>query len=150
MKRCFKCGLEKPIDDFYKHPQMGDGHLGKCKDCTKLDMRIDRNTKPRVREYDRRRSFLPHRIELRNRVSREWDARFPDRAKAHTAVGNAVRDGKLMKPELCEGCGLPKRVEAHHPDYSQPLLVVWLCKPCHAIADKIRRRIEGSTEMRAS
>jgi hypothetical protein len=47
-------------------------------------------------------------------------------------------------PELCEGCNKPVRLEKHHPDYSKPLLVVWLCKPCHAIADKIRRRLEAS------
>ena len=146
MKRCFKCGVEKPVDEFYRHSEMADGHLGKCKDCTKLDMRIDRQTKPRVREYDRQRASLPHRVALRTRVAQEWDRRYPDRAKAHTVASNAVRDGKLTKPHLCEGCGLPKRLEKHHPDYSQPLLVVWLCKPCHAIADKIRRRLESASE----
>jgi len=36
-KVCFKCGVNKQITDYYKHPQMGDGHLNKCKTCTKLD-----------------------------------------------------------------------------------------------------------------
>lgn len=144
MKRCFKCGGEKSVEDFYTHPRMADGHLGKCKDCTRLDMRIDRVTKPRVREYDRMRSKLPHRKAHIARVSREWDAKYPERAKAQTAAGNAVRDGKLSRPAFCEGCGLPKRLDKHHHDYSKPLLVVWLCKPCHAIADKIRRKLEAS------
>lgn len=42
MKTCFKCNQEKPIDDFYVHKQMGDGHLGKCKECTKQDAKIKR------------------------------------------------------------------------------------------------------------
>lgn len=144
VKTCFKCGLEKSLDDFYVHKQMGDGHLNKCKDCAKLDMRIDRHTKPRVREYDRSRANLPHRIALRLEVCRKWRAAHPDRARAHHQSSNALRSGRLNpKPECCEGCGLPKRLEKHHPDYAKPLFVVWLCKPCHAIADKIRRRLEA-------
>lgn len=37
-KVCFKCNIDKPIDQYYKHNQMGDGHLNKCKDCTKKDV----------------------------------------------------------------------------------------------------------------
>ena len=37
-KRCFKCGLLLPLTEFYAHPEMGDGHLNKCKSCARMDV----------------------------------------------------------------------------------------------------------------
>ena len=38
-KICFKCDTEKDLSEYYAHKGMLDGHLGKCKSCTKKDTR---------------------------------------------------------------------------------------------------------------
>jgi hypothetical protein len=33
MKTCHTCGVEKPLESFYKYKRNKDGHLGVCKRC---------------------------------------------------------------------------------------------------------------------
>lgn len=128
LKTCFKCNTEKPLTDFYRHAQMGDGHLNKCKECTKRDVREHRAANDSVREYDRARASLPHRIAKSKLIFARWRGAHPERRAAHVAVQSAIRKGELERLP-CWVCG--EKAEAHHADYSQPLDVIWLCPRHH-------------------
>ncbi len=66
-----------------------------------------------------------------NKATKSWRQRNPEKYRAQNAVGNALRDGKLVRPEKCEDCGIECKPHGHHEDYSKPLAVNWVCKPCH-------------------
>jgi hypothetical protein len=64
---------------------------------------------------------------------------YREREDARAAMTKAVRADKLKRASHCDACGSGGRIHGHHPDYSQPLLVEWLCVPCHAKADNVAR-----------
>lgn len=155
MKTCFKCSKSLPLSAFYKHKKMGDGCMGKCKECTKKD--TIRNRKKKIeyyRQYDRDRANLPKRKKLRKEIAEKWkkDPKLRKKMNAmkmaymaknkvkravHIITGKAIRDGKLVK-QPCEVCG-KKKVQAHHDDYNFPLSVRWLCIKHHAEHHKNER-----------
>ena len=64
--------------------------------------------------------------------------------RAHTAVNDAIRRGKLVRPEICQDCKQPGHqfkdgraaIQAHHhKGYDHPLDVMWLCMQCHVKYD---------------
>lgn len=129
-KTCFKCSAVKPLEEFYKHPKMGDGHLNKCKECTKFDATKHRSENlEKIRIYDKQRSSLPHRRALQAACTRAWRSQDKRRSAAHRAVAKAIRQGEIVKIP-CVRCSSVKSV-AHHEDYDKPLEVMWLCDPCH-------------------
>lgn len=145
MKICFKCNIEKPFTEYYKHKAMNDGYLNKCKECTKKDANKHRDENiEMVRAYDRNRPNKADRIKKQSdyhRTEKGKDVRFkstknyrdanPARYKANTAVGNAIRDGRLSRPSTCDKCGADCKPQGHHDDYSKPLSIRWLCVDCH-------------------
>lgn len=155
MKECFKCGKEKPLSDFYKHSQMADGHLNKCKKCAKKDVAKHREENlDEIRAYDRKRGSLPHRIALRDdyqktaagkiagdNANRKYKERHPNKRAAHLLLGYAIKAGKIIK-ESCSICGSIYRIHGHHEDYCKPLDVIWLCPKHHSELHKKLREIE--------
>ena len=66
--------------------------------------------------------------------SRAHQLLHPVAHKARTLVKNALKAGRLKRPDCCSRCGLQaRRIQAHHDDYGQPLEIRWLCSKCHAL-----------------
>lgn len=129
-KECFKCKTVKLLLEFYKHSMMADGHLNKCKECTKKDANNHRNNNlEKIRAYDRDRAKNPDRSKAAAAVSKLWRQADKRRSACHNAVNRAIRSGRLVRLP-CERCGEENSC-AHHEDYDKPLEVMWLCQPCH-------------------
>lgn len=145
LKTCFKCAAEKPRTEFYAHKQMADGLLGKCKTCCRKDVSENRAANwSYYSAFDRERANLPHRVKQRDeyqkstrgrivkaKSQKRYLERWPGKRAAHSSVSNALRDGRMARPDCCSSCGCSCKPEAHHCDYAKPLEVMWLCKSCH-------------------
>ncbi len=145
-KQCFKCGEVKPLSLFYKHKRMADGHLNKCIECAKKDEKKRQILNADyIREYERGRANLPHRIEARKRYSQTeegkkaarkakqaWLDKNTIKRAAHILIRNAIKKGEIKRELNCQSCGKENcKPHAHHDDYALPLSIRWLCSKCH-------------------
>lgn len=64
----------------------------------------------------------------------EYYKKYPEKVRAHQILYRAIKK-KLLNREPCSVCKSTYRIHGHHPDYSKPLDVVWVCtlhhKPLH-------------------
>lgn len=58
---------------------------------------------------------------------------------ARYAAALAEQLGLIARPKACAWCRRHQRLQRHHWDYEEPLLVTFLCADCHAIADPMVR-----------
>lgn len=168
-KRCTKCGEEKPATPEYFHRKRAriSGLRSDCKTCVSAynaEHREERQaygaaycaahraerkaaSAAYYASHRRQRKAYAAAYNVSERgVARDARrrAKSPEKIRARTAVGNAIRDGVLTRGP-CESCGLTprivngrQRIEAHHHngyDEDHRLDVVWLCVTCHGAAE---------------
>lgn len=129
MIKCKTCGAMPNTAEFYKS-------IGTyCKVHWRERVIANRTAKiDHYREYDRARGFRggPDHVA-------KYKAKFPKRRAAQVALGNAVRAGRVIPWPICALPECNDKPEAHHADYDQPLLVVWLCSAHHKQAHALMR-----------
>ena len=142
-KRCTKCGQDKPQTAFPRDKKSPSGRTSRCCACNAAYLV----------EYHKRctpPSMTPEAIAERTRA---WRAAHAGARRAHKCVEVALASGMLQR-QPCELCGAAT-ADAHHPDYSKPLAVVWLCRSCHhrvhseESAIGVTRRAPGKPKQRA-
>lgn len=121
---------------------MADGHLNKCKDCTKKDSE-DRRAKLEAEDLE---WVLKERERHRNKQAKrrkdgkatplnhaeknkQQEKNHPEKMWARRELRNAVKRGDIKRKPCF--CGKKENVQAHHSDYSKPLDVEWLCIEHH-------------------
>ena len=153
MKTCFKCGRLLPISDFYEHPAMSDGHLGKCKECARSDVRANRAARRKqYAAFEVTRNKTETRKAYKSKHCKSYRARNPEKTSAHQAVSRAIARGSIIRPRKCDECGAESdgtrrtQIHAHHDDYSRPLDVRWLCPSCHVKRHAVARFEQGERQ----
>ena len=100
-KACFKCGVLKDLSEYYVHKMMSDGHLNKCKDCTKKDTKARADVlilDPEWKEKERKRGREKHhRLKYKcYPVPKEKQnigrVKFPEKYKANSVVTKMKRE----------------------------------------------------------
>ncbi len=145
-KRCACCKEIKPFSEFHKCKKSRDNHQFTCKACkkkigqtekVKAYMRRYRQTE-KYKAYKRRYQQTESSKASARRYLLKYRAKFPERKKAYNAVNNAVRYGRIPRPDTLK-CSCEKQAQQyhHHKGYAKKhwLDVIPVCIPCHKIAD---------------
>lgn len=154
MRQCVRCKRIYPLTDFYKNSRYKDNRDTRCKYCCRKYLKERRSRYDATRKAYREKHIekiatkekeyeqLPAIKARRSGYMKKYynDPRLHLRFVARSKVNHQIRSGRL-KPQPCVECGNAK-TQAHHPDYTKPLWVVWLCKKHHTEVHQWLRKKE--------
>jgi hypothetical protein len=120
MNKCTRCNsIENLIANAKTKKKNGEISISYiCRTCN-----TERAKKYRATEHGKARIYAA--------VYRST-AKHIDKQLARVKLNYYLRLGKVIKPDVCVKCNEVKKLEAHHDDYSKPLEVLWMCRPCHS------------------
>lgn len=117
-KECFKCKKVKPIFKFYKHKKMLDGHLNKCKSCTKEDVKLREENLKKDPEWVEKEKYRHrekyHRLDYKDKhkPSAEKKKQIIDRYKSKYPE-------KFLAKNKSQSIFREKGEELHHWSYKE-------------------------------
>lgn len=144
-KRCSKCKTTKTLHEFYINQAKKDGHQNFCKACQNSIERERRRKDPQ-KSKDRVKAWKkenPEKVSAYHKKYRQahpekikefqkrYRRKYPEKDRAHAVSHRAIKLEEITPSDVCERCGETNNLEAHHPDYSKPKQVQWLCRKCH-------------------
>ena len=119
-KHCPSCGRTLPLERF-SWVRSRNVRQWQCLECQASDSRA---------------WYAANRERAKARVKAS-QPRFKEQNRVKQYVLKAIRDGRLVRPTVCEQCGREGiRIEAAHADYARRLEVRWLCQSCHRQWDR--------------
>lgn len=169
MKECFKCHITKELKEFYKHPRMSDGHLNKCKECTRRDARNNVSVARVCQNCGKH--FLANPNEVRRRgggaktcsracwyeyqptlLAEKWDALGRTASTIYTRAHRFVYGelGRASRCDVCEGtassyqwANLSGTYQLDVADWKQ------MCPRCHKNYDNDQYKKKGVRAMKS-
>lgn len=109
----------------------------KNKDYYKIYYKENKENEVKRKKEWREENPLKHREHNKkcyHKNGRTWRKASREYNQIIRKTRTAVANGAVDKKEHCENCGHDGsiyRLEKHHPDYSDPLKIIWLCSKCH-------------------
>jgi hypothetical protein len=82
----------------------------------------------------RRNQYFRENPDVKRRIRNRYQNKHSEKTRARWIYQNALRSGKIKHQNQCSVCPNDKFIHGHHPDYSKPLEVIWLCPKCHKLA----------------
>lgn len=151
MKTCVRCG-PKPDEDFFPGQKMPKVLCMACSAVREQRYYANKKANPvawkNERERCRKKSAAyrasgyyqkwceANRARIREKRKEYYYSvlkKEPHKKAAREKAFRAVRSGKIKESFTCQKCGVwgDLKLHMHHPDYSRPLDVIWLCTLCH-------------------
>ena len=110
LKKCTICKQWQPLTSFSKNKSIWDKLETFCRHCNTIKMR----------------SYRERNREKVNQIVYKSMSNHPQECKARSLANYHYPTSQVCSIDGCDQMG-----ERHHPDYSQPSLIIWLCPKHH-------------------
>ena len=144
-KRCTDCKQFRALSEFHKDKNSKDNYRHICKTCISIR---DKKYREKRRKYSYRyyhteegeSIYKKYRLSARGKqVHKKSHQKYcennPKKRKAKVAVNNAIRAGKILRPDsfCCQNCPEQARQYHHWLGYEPKnwFDIIPICRPCH-------------------